>query len=212
MEIANIKPISAIAAAKLRSQPQPIDTGYFNDTRDDTPSSPATAPGSSNPAFQACEDAISDEELPDFRPNVQMCNWSYGVKNVAEDTRRGLTVSMQGGEDIALIGVFDFIVLKGAININGANFAAVQPLPQNALAQRVYVPSTHPISLIKALDDSNMIQFLHCDDTPKSFASISPLFAGIWYERSSGLTSRSFGLVSISAIVSSYRATDISLL
>jgi polynucleotide 5'-hydroxyl-kinase GRC3/NOL9 len=201
MEIANIKPISAIAAAKLKSQPQPINTGYFDGTQDEGSSSPATATDPPSRAFESSEpefeDAISDDELPDFRPNVQMCNWRYGVGNVAEDTYRGLTVSLQAGEDIALIGVFDFIVLKGAININGANFAATQPLPQNTLPRRVYVPCTHPISVIKALDDSNMIQFLHCEDTPKSFASISPLLAGIWNERPSGLTSRSFALVSV---------------
>jgi polynucleotide 5'-hydroxyl-kinase GRC3/NOL9 len=196
-----VKPISAIAAAKLRSQPQPINTGYFDGTRDgEESSSPVTATNPPSRAFEdpepEFEDAVSDEEFPDFQPNVQMCNWRYGVGNVAEDTSRGLTVSLQSGEDIALIGVFEFIVLKGAININGANFAAIQPLPQNAPPRRVYVPCTHPISIIKALDDSNMIQFLHCEDAPKSFASISPLFAGIWNERPSGLPSRSFALVS----------------
>lgn len=202
--MAKLEPISAVAAAKSRSQPVT------------TPKVDIAQEAQRTPAFEALDsyfEAPSSEEedifdiLDNVVPrivvprNVLMCNWRGRGENVLVDTDNELTVLINNDEDFALMGVFDFVVLKGAININGANFAASQRPGQNPPIRRAFVSSTRQISIIKALDHTNQVRFLHCEDHPTPFAGVSPLFINIWNERPSGLPCRSFTLVSGSSNV-----------
>jgi len=142
------------------------------------------------------EGTSSHDEASAIAQNLQICNWQNRGDNVLSDTNQELTVMLSHGEEFALVGVFDFVVLKGAININGANFSANNHLGQGPAAQRAFMPSTHPISIVRALDDANQVRFMHCNDQPTPFAHISPLFADIWIQHAGGLPCRSFSLVS----------------
>ncbi|KAF2707416.1 hypothetical protein K504DRAFT_411618 [Pleomassaria siparia CBS 279.74] len=183
---ATIKPISAVAAAKTRLQPVHIDHA---------PEAVSDLVVEIDASEKEYTEASSDEEAPDIRRNVQMCNWRYQNDNVSVDTDRELTMILTNGEELALIGVFDFVILKGAMNINGANFAASQRGGGPPIIRRAYVPSPHPISIIKGLDDTTQVQFLHCEDEPAPFENISPLFKGIWNERPDGRSCRSFAVI-----------------
>jgi hypothetical protein len=84
-------------------------------------------------------------------------------------------------------------VLKGAVNINGANFGAVPRHGEEKKSWRVYVPSTHPITKVRGLDRVNHVQFLSCDE-PVGLQGISPDFTGIWATKKE--LGRSFDFVS----------------
>jgi polynucleotide 5'-hydroxyl-kinase GRC3/NOL9 len=137
----------------------------------------------------------SEEEPLIVRHNVKLCNWRNESQNILSDTETELTVKLAKHTTIALIGCFRFKVVRGAVNINGAN---IGPLSRNGKKDQVYTsyaPATHPISKIRGLDDSNHVQFISCDE-PRPFASTSPLFADIWNARIGSGTSRSFSVVS----------------
>jgi polynucleotide 5'-hydroxyl-kinase GRC3/NOL9 len=175
--------MSAIAAARLKAQSQVTS----NHSLDATPS-PVDV-------VSVASDVEDDEKepLPPQR-NVQLCTWRYGPDYVSSESKEQLTVSLKKFATITLTGCFDFAVLKGAININGANFGATPRSTQQKSTHRAFVPSTHPISVIRGLDSDNEIQFLDCDE-PTPLAGLNPLFANIWSTKRAGKWPRSFELV-----------------
>lgn len=183
------RPISAVAAAKLESN----------------------YPGRKE-AIQEAPHSLSsdgvDSEYPEQEPgqeeqetlrNVQLCTWRYGPNYVSSESDEQLTISLEKNTTVALIGHFDFFVLKGAININGANFG-VKALNGYSIHQAC-VPSTHPISNIRGLDSRNEVRFSDCS-SPSPFTNISPLFADIWTADSGSLKTKSFALVGNHALFS----------
>jgi polynucleotide 5'-hydroxyl-kinase GRC3/NOL9 len=177
-----VKPLSAIAAARLRSQvPEPAVKTL------EIPPSPS-AESSDGSAAQP------DEELLPVRTSQQLCTWRYNYNNVRSDSDEQLTISLGKSQTVALVGCYDLVVLKGAVNINGANFGAGPGSANSSPRYRVYAPSTHPIPLIRGLDSENEIQFLNCKE-PTPFANLSPLFAIIWQARPKEGNAKSFTVV-----------------
>lgn len=181
--------MSAIAAARLRAQQQAASVSV-----PEAIASPPEAVPSSE-----VEEEISEDEatyMP-FEPqrNLQLCTWRYGKDYVSSETDDELTVSLNKNTTITLIGSFDFIVLKGAININGANYGAKSRKSPGSVKHRAYVPSTHPISSIRGLDNDNEVRFVDCKD-PLPFDKLSPLYTNIWNVESKKGRQRSFSLVS----------------
>lgn len=180
----NVNPLSAVAAAKLRLQQQ------------QDPIAPLNVPVIPNPEVDVSDLSQEEPELEQSEPqrNVQLCTWRYGQDYVTSESADQLTVSLKKNATITLIGCFDFAVLKGAININGANFGAGPPTGEAHSIRRAFVPSTHPISSIKGLDGQNEIKFMDCDE-PTPLAPLSPLFADIWNAKSREEQPRSFSLI-----------------
>jgi polynucleotide 5'-hydroxyl-kinase GRC3/NOL9 len=120
-----------------------------------------------------------DEEPLMTRPNLKLCTWRNHAENILSNTDDELVVKLSKHTTIALIGVFQFKVLKGAVHINGANIGALSGTGQKDLVYTAYVPATDPISKIRGLDNVNHVQFISCEE-PRPLANISPLFADIW--------------------------------
>lgn len=179
------KPLSAVAAAKLRSRGLD-DTNVSGD---------ALLHSRNEFADSNYEQSNSDVDFPVIRQNLQLCSWRYGPDYVSSETEDQLTVSLGKNATIALIGCYEFVVLRGAVNINGGNFAAARPSGEYREKHRVFMPSTHPISSIKGLDNRNEVQFMELLE-PTPFASLSPLFQNIWNANRRKGRPRSFALVS----------------
>lgn len=177
--------MSAIAAARLRAQQLQQAAAVPEVT-------PANPEDVSDPS--ELEEEIAEEVKIEPQRNVQLCTWRYGKDYVCSESDEQLTVSLSKNTTITLIGCFDFTVLKGAININGANFGAKSCRNQGVSTRRAFVPSTHPISTIRGLDSENEVQFVNCDEPP--FAGLNPLFSNIWNAKSGKGRPRSFSLVS----------------
>lgn len=137
------------------------------------------------------------------KQNVQLCTWSHRENDILDESNDQMTVSLNKNTTITLIGCFELVVLKGAINVNGANYAANRRRKESGIRHRVFVPSTHPISSIKGLDSTNEIQFWSCEK-PAPFANLSPLFENIWNARLKKDPARSFSLVGQVEIVFLY--------
>jgi polynucleotide 5'-hydroxyl-kinase GRC3/NOL9 len=175
--------MSAVAAARLRAQQQaapPI-----------VPSSPIDVSASSE-----LEEEVAEEIAIEPQRNLQLCTWRYGRDYVSSESDEQVTVSLNKNTTITLVGCFDFMVCKGAVNINGANFGAKSRRNQSASRRRAFVPSTHPISVIRGLDSENEVQFLNCEE-PTPFSNLSPLFANIWNANAGKGRPRSFSLVGL---------------
>ncbi|KAF2018466.1 hypothetical protein BU24DRAFT_408373 [Aaosphaeria arxii CBS 175.79] len=181
----NVKPMSAVAAAKLRAlQPEIADA--VQESIDISPS-PLVDPEPSD--FDDNESSTSDDGLR----SVQLCTWRYGQDHISSETESELTVFLQRNATISMIGCFDLVVLRGAINVNGANLSATgKEVPQ---VHRIYVPSISPITVIRGLDTRNEVRFLDCEEAVP-LSDLSPLFANIW-NASTSLKNRkrSFSLI-----------------
>jgi polynucleotide 5'-hydroxyl-kinase GRC3/NOL9 len=189
------KPMSAIAAARLRAEatakgivtPE-VTTEPVPEPLDLLTQRPLLEP-------EEHEDSELDEEPLIVKQNLKLCTWRNEPQNIISSTGRGLTVKLSKHTTIALIGIFQFIVLKGAIHFNGANIGALSRDGQKDQIYSAYVPSTHPISKIRGLDNVNHVQFISCEEQ-KPLANISPLFADIWNVETNAKGSRSFQVVS----------------
>jgi polynucleotide 5'-hydroxyl-kinase GRC3/NOL9 len=189
------KPMSAIAAARLRAEatakgivtPEVI-TEPMPDLSDVLTQRPLLEP-------QEHDDSELAEEPLIVKQNWKLCTWRNEPQNIISSTGRGLTVKLSKHTTIALIGIFQFKVLKGAIHINGANIGALSRDGQKDHVYSAYVPSTHPISKIRGLDNVNHVQFISCEEQ-KPLANISPLFSDIWNVEINAKGSRSFQVVS----------------
>ncbi|KAF2827680.1 hypothetical protein CC86DRAFT_381660 [Ophiobolus disseminans] len=124
----------------------------------------------------------SDEEPLAIQQNLKLCNWRSNKQDILSDTDTELTVRLNKHTTIALIGSFQFKVLRGAVNVNGANIEVLSRDGQKDHVHTAYVPATHPISKIRGLDSVNQVQFITCKE-PVPLASISPVFSDIWSSR-----------------------------
>jgi polynucleotide 5'-hydroxyl-kinase GRC3/NOL9 len=145
------------------------------------------------------EESDLDEEPLVVRQNLKLCTWRNEAQNIFSNTDNELVVKLSKHMTIALIGVFQFKVLRGAVHINGANIGALSPNGQKDQVYTAYVPSTHPMSKIRGLDNVNQVQFISCEE-PRPLANVSPLFADIWHARTANRGSRSFDVVSQTSV------------
>jgi polynucleotide 5'-hydroxyl-kinase GRC3/NOL9 len=187
--------LSAIAAARLKAEAKAKGIVTPEITIEPVPEPVATLPQS--PVLEP-EEPESDEEPLVVRQNEKLCNWRNEAQNIVSDTESELTVKLTKHTTIALVGCFHFKVVRGAININGANIGALSRDGQKDQIYTSYAPATHPVAKIRGLDGSNHVQFTSCTGT-RPFASTSPLFADIWNVPTGAGSSRSFSVVSTSS-------------
>ena len=129
------------------------------------------------------------------RRSSRLCNWQNNPKDIFTEDGSELSISLDKNTTIALVGHFDFKVLRGAVNINGANIGAVTREGHKTETYRAYVPATHPIYKIRGLDVKNRVHFASCIE-PAPLAKLSPLYEDIWNTGSRGERRRTFGIVS----------------
>jgi polynucleotide 5'-hydroxyl-kinase GRC3/NOL9 len=185
------KPLTAIAAARLRTE---AAAKVVN-----TPAVTLEPPVPANSILEAREsdDEDSDAVVGDapVQRNLRLCNWRNENQNVLSITDTDITVNLNKHATIALLGCFEFRVLRGAIHINGANIGTVSRDGQKNRVHRAHVPATHPISKIRGLDGTNHVFFKSCK-APSPLAYVNPLFDNIWNAKSE--MARSFHIVSTS--------------
>ncbi|KAK7193195.1 hypothetical protein PSPO01_00989 [Paraphaeosphaeria sporulosa] len=191
------KPLSAIAAARLKLE-QAAAPKSTTDSVKEAPPSPL--------ADSTASEAESEPEDISLVPqNFKLSTWRKAKSTVLSDTAKELTIVLDKHATASFVGCFDVKVLKGAVHINGANLGATSNgSKEEESVHRVYVPSTHPITKIRGLDRTNHVQLRSCRK-PTPFADINPLFANIWSGDRDGDKSRSFTGVSWSKFPS--RAT-----
>ena len=186
------KPLSAIAAARLRAEvaKRSIDVQKTTLEPLDAPSSP--------PAEQLVseyEESEAEPEPASTRRSSRLCNWQNNPKDIFTEDESELSISLDKNTTIALLGHFDLKVLRGAVNINGANIGAVTREGHKSETYRAFVPATHPIFKIRGLDVKNRVQFTSCRE-PAPLAKLNPLYEDIWNTDSKGERRRTFGIVS----------------
>jgi polynucleotide 5'-hydroxyl-kinase GRC3/NOL9 len=194
------KPMSAIAAARLRAEATAKGVVTPEVTTEPVPGPADVLAPSPLPEPEEYEDSELDEEPFVVKQNLKLCTWRNESQNTISNTDSELTVKLSKHTTIALIGVFRFRVLKGAVHINGANIGALSRNGQKDQIYSAYVPSTHPISKIRGLDNVNHVQFISCEE-PKPLATMSSLFSDIWNVGADARISRSFQVVSHSPLV-----------
>jgi polynucleotide 5'-hydroxyl-kinase GRC3/NOL9 len=185
------KPLSAIAAARLKAEAttKGVVTPGVDIKRAFEPSSAlADSPVPEN------EDLEKEEEPAIVRRNLKLCNWRNEAQNILSDTDSDLTVKLNKHSTIALIGCFSFRVLRGAININGANIGVISRNGQKDQIYTTYAPATHPISKFRGIDSTNHIQFTNCE-MPTPLSNINSLFTGIWNVQVEADAKRTFTVV-----------------
>ncbi|KAF2129958.1 hypothetical protein P153DRAFT_339313 [Dothidotthia symphoricarpi CBS 119687] len=193
---ANGKPLSAIAAARLRAEAAAKST-TIPETTQEPVSAPSILPLESSESEP--EESEPEEQEPIvIQRDLKLCSWKNDAQDILSDTVTELTVNLKKHLTIALIGRFDLKVLRGAVNINGANIGAVTREGQKAKTYRVFVPATHPITKIRGLDGTNHVQFLSCKEAPP-LAKLSPLFRDIWNVPSDVEKDRSFSIITHSS-------------
>ena len=173
--------MSAVAAARLKAAaPLPII-----ETSNDTPTNPLVDSSASESAESESED------VPLVHQNFKLGTWRKHQGNVLSDSPHELTISLEKHSTATFVGWFDLKVLRGAVNINGANLGATpKGSKEDGSSHRVFVPSTHPITKIRGLDRTNHVQLRSCPEST-TLEDISPLFFNIWggaAERDNGRT------------------------
>jgi polynucleotide 5'-hydroxyl-kinase GRC3/NOL9 len=190
--VASGKPLSAIAAARQRTEAAAKIVNAPEVTLE-----PAPVPASILPQSEELDDEESEAEEEDvpIQRNFRLCNWRNETQNILSDTDSELTINLNKHTTIALIGYFKFKILRGAVNINGANIGTVGKDGQKNRPYRACVPATHPISKIRGLDGTNHVLFRSCK-SPTPLAHMNPLFENLWNSGSNDDKSRSFCIVS----------------
>jgi polynucleotide 5'-hydroxyl-kinase GRC3/NOL9 len=202
----NGKPLSAIAAARLKAEASAkgVVTPEITVEPVPAPESSSTLPESPVPELEESE---QENDVPVKQLNLKLNNWRNEPQNVLSDTATELTVKLPKHSTIAMIGCFHLKVLRGAININGANIGAMSRDGQQDQYYTAYVPATHPILKIRGLDGTNHVQFINCKEaSPLSYNS--PLFADIWNVRTEIESNRSFSVVRQRCFACSARVGD----
>ncbi|KAF1843805.1 uncharacterized protein K460DRAFT_357487 [Cucurbitaria berberidis CBS 394.84] len=197
--VAGRKPLSAIAAARLRAGAAAEGSTTPEITHEPVlapsslpPESPESGSGYGEPELGNKEEGEEEEETHAIiKRNFKLCNWRNESQNILSDTESELTINLNKHTTIALIGCFEFKVIRGAININGANIGALSRDAQKGVVHRAFVPSTHPILKIRGLDGTNHVQFMSCKEAVP-IAENSPLFANIW---NAEFVTRSFSII-----------------
>jgi polynucleotide 5'-hydroxyl-kinase GRC3/NOL9 len=186
------KPLSAIAAARLRAESAAKDI-----TAPEIVHEPVSVPLHQPIPVSESEDdeAESEEQSLPVRRSSRLCNWRHELSDILSDTETELTINLKKHATIALIGCFDLKVLRGAVHINGANIGTVSHGGQKHKTYRIHVPATHPILKIRGLDSVNHVHFINCKQ-PTPLAGSSPMFADIWNAKPIGRPHRSFSIVS----------------
>lgn len=178
--------MSAIAAARLKARTPTHTTEGVQE--------PPPSPLADTSASEAPESETEDISL--IPQNFKLGTWRKTDNNVLSDTSDELTIVLDKHATATFVGCFDLKILKGAVNINGANLGVLpKGSKEGSKVHRVYVPSTHPITKIRGLDRTNHVQLRSCDE-PTHFADLSPLFAEIWAGSTEGNRGRSFTGVS----------------
>lgn len=197
--VANGSSLSAIAAARLRAGAAAKGITTTEITHEPVPGPSSPTPQSVQPISSLPdsedeeEEGEGEEEAPAiFKRKFKFCTWRNHSQDILSDTDAELTVNLIKHTTISLIGSFKFKVLRGAVNINGANIAAVSRAGQENGFHHAFVPATHPILKIRGLDGTNHVQFMSCKDTA-SFARDSPPFVDI---SNATHATRSFRIVS----------------
>lgn len=187
--------LSAIAAARLRAGA--TGTATFTDevTRGETWISlkEGLEYTHKNPGFNEEVGAIRETEThKNPSRKIKFCNWQNSSEDILSDSTSELTINLKKHDTIALLGCFKFRVLRGAVNINGANITATDNDAYEKDFHFVLIPTTHSIPKFRGLDSTNHIQFLTCIDW-EILISNSPYFPGL--ENNTCMT-RSFKVVS----------------
>ncbi|CAN9422387.1 unnamed protein product [Alternaria alternata] len=109
------KPLTAIAAARLRTEAaaKVVNTPKVTLEQIPVPASPLLKDG--NPEQK---DSDEEEQPVPVQRNLKLCNWRNEPQNILSDTDTELTVNLNKHATITLIGCFDLLVLRGAVNIN----------------------------------------------------------------------------------------------
>lgn len=149
-----------------------------------------------SPTSESLESDISDLEPGESSDlvarNFTLCSWHKTGKNVISDTGTEITIVLEKHETVAFVGCCIIDVLKGAVNINGANLSTPMSQEGKTKKNRIFAASIYPLFKIRGLDRKSQIRLVHCTE-PSPLAKISPLFAGIWAANPAG--SRSFQMV-----------------
>ncbi|KAH3963906.1 hypothetical protein HBI56_199760 [Parastagonospora nodorum] len=187
------KPLSAIAAARLRAEAAVTSLAVPQAVPELGPVPEPVTSLPQSPIVEHEESEQEDEPLP-LQQNVKLCTWRNEAQNIISDTPKELTVKLSKHTTISLVGCFQFRVLRGAIHVNGANIGAVSRDGQQDQIYTAHVPATHPISKFRGLDGMNHVQFLHCaNSTP--LAETASLFADVWNVPTGARGSRSFRVI-----------------
>ena len=192
---ASDKPLSAIAAARLRAE-----AAATVSTARDIVIEPVSVPSTPLPQQQQSpessdyDESSSAEDIP-IKQSWKLCSWRDDTSSILSDTDSELTINLNRHTTIALIGCFEFRVFKGAVHINGANIGATSNDGRKDRLYRVFAPATHPVAKIRGLDATNHIRFTNCQ-TPAPLAHLSPLFESLWSASLEGPPRRSFSVVS----------------
>lgn len=188
----HVKPLSAIAAARLKAEAavKGICTPEITIEPVPLPSAPPPQlPESTTGKLEL------DEEIVPAKRSVKLCNWRHDPSDILSETESELTINLKKHTTIAFVGCFDFKVIKGAVHINGANIGTVDRHGRKDRLYRVYSPASHPILKVRGLDATNHIQFISCKE-PTPLTSINPLFSSLWNVPSRAWKQRSFSIVS----------------
>ncbi|KAF2121778.1 hypothetical protein BDV96DRAFT_639865 [Lophiotrema nucula] len=182
--VSSKRPISAIAAAKLRAQ----QVTHVDGNLEASPGPLSVVPESD------AEEIPFGDHVQEAQRNPQLCNWRNEQKNVISESEDQLTIALSKNSTVSFIGCYRLTVLKGAVNVNGANLASSSKTGQTATSYLVYAASPCPIPSIRGLDHENQIQVSTCRE-PTQLADICPLFADIWSGATTATESTSFKLV-----------------
>ncbi|KAL5395964.1 hypothetical protein PMIN04_006414 [Paraphaeosphaeria minitans] len=178
------KPLSAIAAARLKLEQAAAPKTNIENVQEPPPSPLADS--------TASEAESEPEDISLVPQNFKLSTWRKATSTVLSDTAKELTIVLDKHGTASFVGCFDVKVLKGAVHINGANLGAtLKGSKEEESVHRVYVPSTHPITKIRGLDRTNHVQ-LRSSREPTPFADINPLFVDIWSGDRDGDKGRSF--------------------
>jgi len=157
---------------------------------------PETEPPPSPLTESSASEAVysEPEDIPPIAQNFKLCTWrSSQGSTILSDSATELTLAIEKHTTVSFVGCFDVHVVRGAVNIHGANIGTPRR-NETKKSHRVFVPSTHPITKIRGLDRLSHIRISSCEE-PTPFADISPLFANIWSGNEDSSDGRSFTLV-----------------
>lgn len=188
------KPLSAIAAARLRAEASTTTVVSSKTGQDAVVQVPEAVLDS--PALLKDESEEEETERVVAAQNLKLCNWRNNTQDSLEDTTTQLSLILNKHTTVAVLGCYQLKVLKGAININGANIAARSAEGSKAQSYTVFAPTTNPVSKIRGLDVTSHVQLTHITDS-LLLSRISPSFNNIWAERRDRLDQRSFRIVCI---------------
>ena len=191
------QPMSAIATARIRAQVARQDIAALEPIHERLPPPSRLQVEIAGPGRKTSTLDVEEEESGcNTRPTrtFKLCDWRNDAEHVLSETDLELVINLPKHSTIALVGCFDFTVIKGAVNINGANIGPLNSDGKQNQMYRAFVPTTHPILKLRGLDATNHVKFMTCE-VPVPLASINPFFNDIWLVHSNQSHRRSFSIV-----------------